>query len=129
MTIKNLVVHCSASPQGRGDDASTIHRWHLEGGWDGIGYHMVILEDGTMQAGRPEYWKGAHVGDFNSVSLGVCLIGQGGDATQKQMNALRVLIIGWKNKYPNSEVVAHADLDSKKSACPGFNVKDWAKTL
>jgi N-acetylmuramoyl-L-alanine amidase len=129
MLIEHLVVHCSASPQGRGDDASTIHRWHLEKKWSGIGYHMVILEDGTVQAGRPEYWTGAHVSGKNGVSLGVCLIGQGGDATGKQLDSLAQVLGGWQNKYPDAEISGHGDLDPRKEHCPGFDVKSWVKTL
>ena len=38
-----------------------IHNLHLSFGWDGIGYHKIILRNGIIQNGRPEYWVGAHV--------------------------------------------------------------------
>ena len=132
--IKFLVVHVSASPQGRGDDAATIHGWHTSPprNWSGIGYNAVILEDGEWQAGRPDYWHGAHVRDFdgdgegkNSDSLGVCLIGMGGDATQAQLLTLRSLLETWLIKYPEAKVVGHCDLDSRKPNCPGFDVGPW----
>jgi len=131
MEIKYLVAHCSDSPQGRGDDASTIHRWHVQNGWSGIGYNSVILEDGEVQQGRPIYWQGAHVRDFdrdgqgnNSDSLGVCLIGMGGDATMNQLAALRIQLNEWLKIYPEAEVVGHRDLDTRKT-CPGFDVGKW----
>lgn len=127
--IKQIVVHCSASPMGRMDDASDIHLWHKERGWSGIGYHYVILESGEIQAGRPEFWQGAHVGGYNAESLGICLIGMGGDATEKQLAALRQLIGGLKHKYESATVCGHCDLDKKKPDCPGFNVKKWWKGL
>ena len=49
MNIDAIVVHCSDSPHGRGNNAETIHGWHLARKWSGIGYHYVILEDGTVQ--------------------------------------------------------------------------------
>ena len=129
--INYLVVHVSASPQGRGDNATTIHRWHKERGWDGIGYNSVILENGKHEEGRPIYWQAAHVMDFdgdgkgnNSDSLGVCLIGEGGDATKAQLTRLRVLLEYWLSIYPDAAVVGHRDLDSRKS-CPGFDVAAW----
>ena len=127
MTISSIVVHCSASPQGRGDDAATIHQWHRANGWSGIGYHFVILEDGEIQAGRPWYWTGAHVSGYNKGSLGICLIGMGGDATDAQMNALKQLVIGLTNKHNfKAEVFGHSDLDPiNKPDCPGFPVKEW----
>tara|TARA_R110002167_G_scaffold9628_4_gene44564 strand:- start:1644 stop:2054 length:411 start_codon:yes stop_codon:yes gene_type:complete len=122
--IKKLVVHVSDSPQGRGDTAKTINRWHLENGWDGIGYHSVILEDGTIENGRPIYWKGSHVGAFNSESLGVCLIGKGGDATQEQLLSLHEQLMRWLTLFPDAEICGHTDLDPRKT-CPGFDVKKW----
>ena len=122
--IQYLVVHCSASPQGRGDTASTIHRWHLERGFDGIGYHRVVLEDGTVEFGRPDYWTGAHVKGYNTGSLGVCLIGEGGDATEAQIKALSEVLTVWKIAHPQAVIVGHNDLDSGKN-CPCFDVKLW----
>ena len=121
--VKYIVVHCSDSPQGRGDNAATIHRWHLEKGWDGIGYHRVILEDGTVEHGRPLYWKGAHVGAQNSRSVGVCLIGDG-IYTHEQYAALRTLIFELLEQFPAAAVVGHCDLDINKT-CPQFDVKTW----
>ena len=41
---------------------------HLGFGWDGIGYHKVILRSGKVENGRPEFWIGAHVkGKMNKV--------------------------------------------------------------
>lgn len=125
MNIEKIVVHCSASPQGRRDDAETIHRWHLERGWSGIGYNTIILESGEIEQGRPLYWAGAHVGGHNEHSVGICLIGLGGDATRDQLQSLRYYITTILEKFPNAEILGHSDLDSKKPHCPGFDVKDW----
>jgi N-acetylmuramoyl-L-alanine amidase len=122
--IKYLVVHCSASPQGRGDTAISIHRWHQERDFSGIGYHRVILEDGTVQQGRPDYWQGAHTRGYNHESLGVCLIGEGGDATPLQLDALAKILYDWLDDHPEAEVLGHNDLYAGK-ACPAFNVRAW----
>lgn len=118
--INYIVVHVSASPQGRGDDAQTIHRWHLENSWAGIGYHYVILEDGTIESGRPEYWKGSHVRGHNHESIGICLIGMGSDATEAQMITLKQLSDGLAFKY-QAKVVGHSQLDGKKPDCPSID--------
>lgn len=39
-----------------------------------IGYHYIILPDGTLESGRPEKCKGAHAVGYNDY-LGICLIG------------------------------------------------------
>ena len=123
--IDKIIVHCSASPQGRGDNAETIHRWHKERGFDGIGYTEVILEDGMLQHGRPWYWDGAHCRGHNKGSIGICLIGAGGDATEHQLQKLRSRITYWVREYPEVAIMGHSDLDPKKPYCPGFDVEAW----
>tara|TARA_R110000850_G_C9586225_1_gene426868 strand:+ start:41 stop:454 length:414 start_codon:yes stop_codon:yes gene_type:complete len=121
--VDYIVVHCSDSPQGRGDNAETIHRWHIENGWDGIGYHKVILENGDVENGRPIYWKGSHARPYNGSSLGVCLIGVD-SFTDDQYSSLRREIFDLLKKFPAAKVVGHKDLNSGKT-CPNFDVKGW----
>lgn len=118
-----IVIHCSDSPQGRGDDAAEIHHWHKQRGFDGVGYHKVILEDGTIQHGRPLYWQGAHVGGHNTGSIGICLIGVD-SFTRQQYSALHYLLFKLSEKYGDVEIVGHRDLDPSKT-CPNFDVKEW----
>ena len=66
---------------------------HLSFGWDGIGYHKIILRNGNIQNGRPEYWVGAHVKGLNKISLGVCLIGRK-KFTDNQFKSLKIIFIG-----------------------------------
>ena len=52
--LNRIILHCSATPEGRDVPASVIRRWHIEDrGWSDIGYHFVIRLDGTVEAGRP----------------------------------------------------------------------------
>lgn len=121
--VEYIIIHCSASPQGRGDDAETIHAWHLANGWSGIGYHCVILEDGTIENGRPLYWIGSHARGYNTKSIGVCLIGEG-VYTLQQWHALRTHIFKLLEKFPQAKVVGHNELDDNKD-CPMFDVQEW----
>jgi len=125
--IEKIFVHCSASPQNRGDDAETIHGWHKQRGWDGIGYHSVILENGVVQQGRPVYWQGAHCRGYNRNSLAVCLIGTGGDATRLQLFSLQDVIKQWLSNNPTAEIAGHNEYSTKE--CPGFDVKEWWQTI
>jgi len=125
--IKYIVIHCSDSPHGRGDGAEEIHRWHLERGFDGIGYHRVITEDGSVEQGRPLYWKGAHVKGFNGVAWGVVIFGNG-VYTPGQWVSLKDEIHHLLELAPQAKVVGHNDLDSSKG-CPLFDVQDWWNNL
>jgi len=123
MNINKIVIHCSDSPNDRGDTAQNIHQWHLERGFDGIGYHYVVLPTGDIENGRPEYWQGAHVRGHNKGSIGICLIGVD-DFTRDQLTALRYLIMQLIHKHPLAEVFGHRDLDPNRT-CPNFDVKEW----
>ncbi len=118
------IIHCSDSPQGRGDNAETIHNWHLERGWDGIGYHFVILEDGTVEAGRPPYWKGSHARGHND-ALGICLIGED-SFTPAQFISLEKLLK--ERGLKADEVVGHYAVNKNKS-CPNFNVETFLVSI
>ena len=124
--IKYLIVHCSDTPNKKELTATDIHKMHLGFGWDGIGYHKVILRNGNIQNGRPEYWVGAHVKGKNSVSLGVCLIGRD-HFTRKQFESLEKILKSWKNNYPFAIIEGHRDTESTEKTCPNFNVKHWCK--
>ena len=99
---------------------------HLDFGWNGIGYHKVILRNGEIENGRPEYWEGAHVKGKNRVSLGVCLIGRD-NFTNKQFNSLETILKLWKKKYPQAIIEGHCDTETTNKTCPNFNVKNWCK--
>lgn len=118
--IDLIVIHCSDSPDNADFRAHDIHEWHQGNEWDGIGYHYVICRDGQSEAGRPEYWAGAHVKNYNSTSIGICLIGRN-TFTPPQMNTLRMTLIGLMTKYPEVEIRGHYELDTKKT-CPNFDV-------
>ena len=51
--INLIVVHCTATPEGRDVTVADIDRMHRKKGWKKIGYHFVIYRDGSVHAGRP----------------------------------------------------------------------------
>lgn len=52
-----------------------VHRWHLNNGWAGCGYHYFISRAGKIYRGRPENAVGAHEPAVNWKSISVCLEG------------------------------------------------------
>lgn len=128
--IDEIIVHCAATPEGRDVSADTIRGWHLQNGWNDIGYHYVVLLDGTVVAGRPEAQIGAHVAAHNTGTLGICYVGgvasDGKTAkdtrTPAQKAALLDLARGLISKYPDiSKVTGHNQYAAK--ACPSFDVR------
>lgn len=125
--IKELIVHCSATPEGKDFTVSQIKQWHLQRGFSDIGYHYVIYRDGSIHIGRDESIIGAHCTGHNTNSIGVCYIG--GVATDGktpkdtrtagQKQSLVKLLKELKVKYPQASIHGHRDFANK--ACPSFD--------
>lgn len=128
-TINEIIVHCSATPEGRNVTVKDIDTWHRQRGFRCIGYHYVIYLDGSVHTGRPESQVGAHCLGHNSHSIGVCYIGgvaKDGKTpkdtrTDAQKESLIKLIKELKVKYPKATVHGHREYANK--ACPSFDVQ------
>lgn len=129
--IKYLVVHCSATPEGRPHTAADIRGWHKAMGWADIGYHWVVRIDGTVEPGRDELAIGSHVKGYNSHSIGIVYVG-GIDKvnfkpkdtrTKEQKAALLDLLKKLKRRYPKAVIQGHRDFPKVAKACPSFNAK------
>lgn len=141
--INLIVVHCSATMEGHPFNAKAIDQMHRARGFNKIGYHYVVLLDGTVEEGRKEEEVGAHVSGYNQNSIGVCYIGGIGKEgaakdtrTPQQKASLANLIRQLRVKYPGARVVGHRDLSPDINhdgritpneyikQCPCFNVQD-----
>lgn len=130
-TITKIILHCTATPEGRDFTVEQIRQWHLARGFSDIGYHYVIYRDGSIHAGRPESVVGAHCPGQNTCSIGISYVG--GEAadgshtpkdtrTPAQKKALRELVAALLEKYPGAEVHCHYEFANK--ACPSFKLCD-----
>lgn len=123
-STKRIILHHTASADV---SAATIHGWHLNQGWSGIGYHFVIRANGLIERGRPEWAIGSHSGPAgNGDSIGVVLTGnfEIGAPSTAQMIALTKLINELRGRYGNLAVMGHKDMMA--TACPGKNFP-WAE--
>lgn len=123
-TIRNrterIIFHHAAT---NGDvSAATIHSWHLNQGWKGIGYHYVIRTSGLIEIGRPENVIGSHAGPAgNSNGIGVCVTGNFMTAkpTEPQIQAGIDLSRDIFKRYGVLLIQGHRDVMS--TACPGVH--------
>ena len=132
--IDKIIIHCSATPEGRDVKMETIKSWHVKGnGWSDIGYHFVIELDGTLKEGRPLHRSGAHTKGHNAESIGICYVG-GIDKdknakdtrTAAQKDTLNKIVAGLLDDYPEASVHGHNEFAAK--ACPSFDVqKEFGK--
>ena len=99
--------------------AEDIHRWHLNNGWSGAGYHFLVRKDGKIYRLRPENKVGAHAYGSNNNSLGICFEGNymEEDMPEAQKEAGKELVAYLKNKYNITTVQAHRDVCA--TSCPG----------
>lgn len=134
--IDKIIIHCSATPEGRDYTVGTIRSWHVQGnGWKDIGYHYVIYLDGSVHGGRPLEQAGAHTAGHNAHSIGICYIGgvaadgktPKDTRTLQQREALARLVGTLREQFPGATVHGHNEFAAK--ACPSFNVKKWIATL
>ena len=133
--INEIIVHCSATAEGKDFTVEDIRRWHLARGFNDIGYHYVVYRDGSVHRGRPVEKMGAHCVGHNANSVGVCYIGgcaadgrtPKDTRTQAQKDALVKLLMELVCKYPQAKIYGHRDFANK--ACPSFNATDEYKRL
>ena len=133
--INEIIIHCSATPEGKDYTVEQIRQWHKQRGFSDIGYHYVIYRDGSIHSGRPIERIGAHCLKHNAHSIGVCYIGgvaKDGKTpkdtrTDAQKESLIKLIKELKAKYPKATVHGHREYANK--ACPSFDVKNEYKNL
>ena len=128
-TINEIIVHCSATPEGRDYTVAQIRQWHLQRGFRDIGYHYVIYRDGTIHTGRPVAQAGAHCTGHNAHSIGVCYIGgvardnktPKDTRTEAQKKSLANLLKRLHELYPKATLHGHREFANK--ACPSFDAK------
>lgn len=152
-TIKEIIVHCAATPEGKSFTVDDIRTWHKNNGWSDIGYHYVIYTNGAIHLGRDVDLIGAHCnkGGHNTYSIGVCYVGGvegmrnekgqivakldknghtiGKDTrTPQQKESLIYLLKELKKMYPNAKIYGHHDFDKGKG-CPCFDAKNEYKNI
>ena len=130
-TINEIIIHCSATTEGKDYTVADITRWHKNRGFRTIGYHYVIYRDGSIHTGRPLNEIGAHCLGHNKYSIGVCYIG--GVATDnkspkdtrtpEQKEALVKLLKDLHKRFPKATIHGHREFVAK--ACPSFDVKEY----
>lgn len=126
--IDKIIVHCTATPEGRDVTVEEITRWHRARGFRTIGYHYLVRLDGTICPGRPENEIGAHCKGKNARSVGICYAGglasdgktPKDTRTAAQRASLRRLVADLRERYPGATVHGHREFAAK--ACPCFDV-------
>lgn len=150
-SINEIILHCSATPEGKDFTVEDIRKWHKQRGFTDIGYHFVIYRDGSVNTGRDINIIGAHATGHNANSIGICYIGgldKDGKTpkdtrTKEQKQSMLKLVKELISKYniPVKNVIGHRDTSKDLNgdgiispnewikACPSFEVGELRKEL
>lgn len=131
-TINKIILHSTATKEGKDYNSNDIRQWHINRGWTDIGYHYVIKLDGTIQEGRDIRQFGAHTKNHNYNSIGIVYVG-GVDnelkpkdtRTIEQKESLYQLIDELLMAYDLDidDVYCHYQLG--KTLCPSFKIETF----
>ena len=94
-SISEIIVHCTATPDGRDVRVPQIRQWHLKRGFKDIGYHYVVYL-GLDRHGYPADTR-----------------------TLKQKKSLERLLGQLHDRFPSATVHGHREFAAK--ACPCFD--------
>ena len=146
--LKYLVIHCTATPEGREVTGADIRRMHLSPvskggrGWKQVGYTDLIRLDGTVERlvdNNEDAWvdpweitNGAK--GYNAVSRHVVYAG-GCDKsmnpkdtrTAGQRAALEKYVRDFHVRHPKVRIMGHNEVAAK--ACPSFDVQKWLRSI
>jgi len=146
--VKYLVIHCTATPEGREVSAADIRRWHLSPppqgrGWHQVGYTDLFHLNGGVERlvknnedANVDPWEITNgVTGINSVSRHIVYAGgltrDGVEAkdtrTDEQRKALKSYVLDFVKRFPDVKVAGHNQFAQK--ACPSFNVPVWLKSI
>lgn len=142
--MKYLVIHCTATPEGREVSSADIRCWHTSPppagrGWKQVGYTDIFHLDGRVERlvrnnedAQVDAWEVTNgAAGYNSVSRHIVYVG-GCDKAMKpkdtrtaaQREALKRYVLEFHSRFPQIRIVGHHDLNPGK-ACPAFDVASW----
>lgn len=141
--IDEIIVHCTATPEGQPRTVEQIRQQHKSQGWSDIGYHILVTLDGQAHLGRDMDISGAHAEGHNSHSIGVCYVGgvenRPGVAykdlkakdtrTEAQKATLMALLMDLRKLYPKARIIGHRDVDTHGKSCPSFDAKSEYRNI
>lgn len=149
--MKYLVLHCTATPEGREVTSGEIRHWHTDPvkkggrGWKQVGYTDMIHLDGTVERlvrnnedAEVDPWEVTNgAKGYNTVSRHVVYVGgvskDGKTAkdtrTEAQLKAMTAYVRDFHERFPQIRIVGHGELPGVKKACPSFDVAAWLRSI
>lgn len=148
MKVELLVIHCTATPEGRDVTGDDVRHWHTDPiekggrGWRQVGYrHLIrfngvetlVPDNGDENIDANEITNGAF--GVNAKSIHICYVG-GMDRARKfgkdtrtslQKTLMKKIVIDYIQKFPWIKVCGHYKVN--QTNCPDFPVESWLKEI
>ena len=149
--MKYLVLHCTATPEGREVASDEIRHWHTDPvkkggrGWMQVGYTDMIHLEGKVERlvrnnedAEVDPWEVTNgAKGYNTVSRHVVYVGGVSKAgktakdprTEAQLKAMTAYVRAFHARFPQIMIVGHGALPGVKKACPSFDVAAWLRSI
>ena len=147
--LKYLILHCTATAEGREVSSEEIRAWHTNPvckggrGWQQVGYTDMIHLDGKVERlvdnnedANVDPWEVTNgAKGYNAVSRHVVYVGgcaQGGKSskdtrTKAQREAMETYVKDFHRRHPKVRIIGHREVAAKD--CPSFDVQDWLRSI
>lgn len=153
--LRYLVIHCTATPEGREVTSAEIRHWHCDpkpkgNGWKQVGYtDMFHLNGGcerlvdNNEDANVDPWEVTNgAAGYNGISRHIVYVGglenrpgvpykdlkPKDTRTDAQMKAMEKYVKNFHRKHPEVRIVGHRELNPSK-ACPSFPVREWLRNI
>lgn len=145
--LKYLVIHCTATPEGRDVSAADIRRMHTSPkpqgrGWRQVGYTDLFRLDGTRERlvennedAFVDPWEITNgAAGYNSVSRHIVYAG-GCDKqmrskdtrTAAQRKAMAEYVLDFHKRHPDVKIIGHRDLSPDRNNNGKIEPSEWMK--
>lgn len=147
--LQYLVLHCTATPEGREVSSKEIRAWHTNPvsrggrGWKQVGYTDLIHLNGEVERlvnnnedANVDPWEVTNgAKGYNSISRHIVYVGgvaADGETTKDtrtkaQKQSMETYVRDFHKRFPNVRIIGHRDVAAKD--CPSFDVQVWLKEI
>ena len=147
--LKYLILHSTATAEGREVSSDEIRAWHTNPvckggrGWQQVGYTDMIHLDGKVERlvdnnedANVDPWEVTNgAKGYNAVSRHVVYVGgcaRGGKSskdtrTKAQREAMETYVKDFHRRHPKVRIIGHREVAAKD--CPSFDVQDWLRSI
>lgn len=133
LSVRFLVIHCSATRADRNYTDKQLMRDHKKRGFRTVGYHFYVHKDGSITQFRKLLEVGSHARPYNRCSIGICYEGGLDDhnrpadtRTPQQRSQLLNLLFRLHRLFPKALIRGHCEMPGATAkACPCFSTNGY----